>query len=148
MKSIFHKIIEYKYLSLILLILVAFFSSINGLDRFRFDASSETLVLDEDPSYEFYEEINNTFSSSEYLVLAISDQNIFSNEFFLQIQELENSINNLEEVESVISILDAPLFEQPKLSLIKSATNDKYILQDELDLQSVKNELIKSPLFT
>ena len=148
MKSIFHKIIEYKYLSLISLILVAFFSSINGLDRFRFDASSETLVLDEDPSYEFYEEINNTFSSSEYLVLAISDQNIFSNEFFLQIQELENSINNLEEVESVISILDAPLFEQPKLSLIKSATNDKYILQDELDLQSVKNELIKSPLFT
>ena len=41
-----------------------------SLDKFRFDASSDTLVLDSDPSYELYKEINDRFSSSEFLVLA------------------------------------------------------------------------------
>ena len=50
-------------------------------------------------------------------------------------------------VANVISVLDAPLFEQPKLSLVKSATNDKYLLIDDLDLNSAKQELIESPLF-
>jgi predicted RND superfamily exporter protein len=118
-----------------------------SLDKFRFDASSDTLVLDSDPSYELYEEINDRFSSSEFLVIALEDDNIFSEESLKQLLILENQLEKIEGVSNVISILDAPLFEQPKLSLVKSATNDKYLLQDKLNLQDVRRELTESPLF-
>ena len=118
-----------------------------SLDKFRFDASSDTLVLDSDPSYELYEEINDRFSSSEFLVIALEDDNIFSEESLKQLLLLENQLEKIDGVSNVISILDAPLFEQPKLSLVKSATNDKYLLQDKLDLKNVRRELIESPLF-
>jgi predicted RND superfamily exporter protein len=118
-----------------------------SLDKFRFDASSDTLVLESDPSYELYEEINDRFSSSEFLVIALEDDNIFSEESLKQLLLLENQLEKIEGVSNVISILDAPLFEQPKLSLVKSATNDKYLLQDKLNLQDVRRELTESPLF-
>ena len=94
-----------------------------SLDKFRFDASSDTLVLDSDPSYELYEEINDRFSSAEFLVIALEDDSIFSEKGLKQLQLLENELEKIEGVSNVISILDAPLFEQPKLSLVKSATN-------------------------
>ena len=77
----------------------------------------------------------------------MEDDNIFSEEGLKQLQLLENELEKIEGVSNVISILDAPLFEQPKLSLVKSATNDKYLLQDSLNLKSVKIELTESPLF-
>ena len=117
------------------------------VDKFRFDASSETLVLEEDVSFELYEQINERFSSSEFLVVALSSDDIFSNESLVNLRDLEAKLEEVVNVTNVISVLDAPLFEQPKLSLVKSATNDKYLLIDDLNLESAKQELIESPLF-
>ena len=122
-------------------------SVFSWLDKFRFDASSDTLVLEEDLSYELYEEINERFSSSEFLVVALSNDNIFSIDSLSNLRKLEVELEQVVNVRNVISVLDAPLFEQPKLSLVKSATNDKYLLIDDLDLNSAKRELIESPLF-
>ena len=122
-------------------------SLFSWVDNFRFDASSETLVLEDDLSYELYEQINERFSSSEFLVIALSNDNIFSNVSLANLRNLEAELEQVVNVANVISVLDAPLFEQPKLSLVKSATNDKYLLIDDLDLSRSKQELIESPLF-
>ena len=122
-------------------------SLFSWVDNFRFDASSETLVLEDDLSYELYEQINERFSSSEFLVIALSNDDIFSNVSLANLRNLEAELEQVVNVANVISVLDAPLFEQPKLSLVKSATNDKYLLIDDLDLNSAKQELIESPLF-
>ena len=146
MINIFQNILTNNRLILFLLGSILAISSLN-LDKFRFDASSETLVLDNDPSYENYEAVNDRFSSSEFLVVALIYESIFTDEALNEILILENQIEDIEGVSNIISILDAPLFEQPKLSLVKSATNDKYLLEDELNLDSAKKELIESPLF-
>ena len=146
MINFFQSIVKNNKLTLLVLSSLIAIGSLS-LDKFRFDASSDTLVLDSDPSYKLYEEINDKFSSTEFLVVALEDDNIFSEEGLNQLQLLENEFEKIEGVSNVISILDAPLFEQPKLSLVKSATNDKYLLQDSLNLKSVKIELIESPLF-
>ena len=122
-------------------------SLFSWVDNFRFDASSETLVLEDDLSYELYEQINERFSSSEFLVIALSNDDIFSNVSLANLRNLEAELEQVVNVANVISVLDAPLFEQPKLSLVKSATNDKYLLIDDLDLNSAKQELVESPLF-
>ena len=79
--------------TLTLLVLGAFIAIGSlSLDKFRFDASSDTLVLDSDPSYELYEEINDRFSSSEFLVIALEDDNIFSEESLKQLLLLVNQL--------------------------------------------------------
>ena len=146
MKAFFQSILINKNSVLVFLVAISviFFS---WVDKFRFDASSETLVLEDDMSYELYEKINDKFSSSEFLVVALIDQNIFSTNNLNNLRNLESKLEQVVNVSNVISILDAPLFEQPKLSLVKSATNDKYLLIDDLNLNSAKQELIESPLF-
>ena len=146
MKFFFQSIIANKNLALFVLVTLSVIL-FSWIDKFRFDASSETLVLEDDLSYELYEEMNDRFSSSEFLVVALIDQDIFSNQGLINLRNLEAKLEDVINVSNVISILDAPLFEQPKLSLVKSATNDKYLLVDDLNLISAKQELIESPLF-
>ena len=146
MKFFFQSIIANKNLALFILVTLSVIL-FSWIDKFRFDASSETLVLEDDLSYELYEEMNDRFSSSEFLVVALIDQDIFSNQGLINLRKLEAKLEDVINVSNVISILDAPLFEQPKLSLVKSATNDKYLLVDDLNLISAKQELIESPLF-
>ena len=146
MKFFFQSIIANKNLALFVLVTLSVIL-FSWIDKFRFDASSETLILEDDLSYEFYEEMNDRFSSSEFLVVALIDKDIFSNQGLINLRKLEAKLEDVINVSNVISILDAPLFEQPKLSLVKSATNDKYLLVDDLNLISAKQELIESPLF-
>ena len=115
-----------KNLTFILILALCSVSLFSWVDNFRFDASSETLVLEDDLSYELYEQINERFSSSEFLVVALSNDDIFSNVSLANLRNLEAELEQVVNVANVISVLDAPLFEQPKLSLVKSATNDKY----------------------
>ena len=146
MKLFFQYILKNKNTTFILISALCI-SLFSWVDNFRFDASSETLVLEDDLSYELYEQINERFSSSEFLVIALSNDDIFSDVSLTNLRNLEAELEQVVNVANVISVLDAPLFEQPKLSLVKSSTNDKYLLIDDLDLSSAKQELIESPLF-
>ena len=131
------------------IILLAIFCSSLGINNFRFDASSETLILDNDVDYQIYEQTNDDFGSSDFLILAIQSSNeIFTLDNLQNLQNLRDKIQVIEGVDSVVSVFDAPILEQPKLSLIKSASNDKYLLEDELDLSLAKQELIDSPIFS
>ena len=129
--------------------MLAIFCSSLGINNFRFDASSETLILDNDVDYQIYEQTNDDFGSSDFLILAIQSSNeIFTLDNLQNLQNLRDKIQVIEGVDSVVSVFDAPILEQPKLSLIKSASNDKYLLEDELDLSLAKQELIDSPIFS
>ena len=131
------------------IILLAIFCSSLGINNFRFDASSETLILDNDVDYQIYEQTNDDFGSSDFLILAIQSSNeIFTLDNLQNLQNLRDKIQVIEGVDSVVSVFDAPILEQPKLSLIKSASNDKYLLEDELNLSLAKQELIDSPIFS
>ena len=131
------------------IILFGIFCSSLGINNFRFDASSETLILDNDVDYQIYEQTNDDFGSSDFLILAIQSSNeIFTLDNLQNLQNLRDKIQVIEGVDSVVSVFDAPILEQPKLSLIKSASNDKYLLEDELNLSLAKQELIDSPIFS
>ena len=76
MKAFFQSILIHKNIVLAFLVAISVIL-FSWVDKFRFDASSETLVLEDDLSYELYEKINDRFSSSEFLVVALIDQRIF-----------------------------------------------------------------------
>ena len=145
--NIFQELTNKKY-SVLLGLIVFVILALQGISNFRFDASSETLVLDNDESFNVYEEVNEQFGTSDFVIVAAQSQNLFSQKKLSELQVLKEKIENISEIESVISILDAPIFMQPKVSLFKSASNDKYLLQDEIDLKLAQEEFASSPIFS
>ena len=146
-QNYFCQIKKFPKLSSLILVAIISIASL-GLSNFRFDASSETLVLDSDSAFNAYEQVNERFGSSEFLVVAISNEGkSFDINFLSDFQGFTNKLNALESVESVVSILDAPLLEQPKVPLLKVGNNDKYLLKDKLDLGLALNEFNNSPIF-
>lgn len=145
--SFFKSIKIHRGITTILLALVLVLSS-SGISNFRFDASSETLVLDNDLAYKSYEEVNERFGSSEFLVVAVSNKDQQFNIGFLEsFNNLTKNLTALESVGSTTSILDAPILEQPKVPLLKVGNNDKYLLKDQVDFDEALDELKNSPIF-
>ena len=145
--NIFQELTNKKY-SVLLGLIVFVILALQGISNFRFDASSETLVLDNDESFNVYEEVNEQFGTSDFVIVAAQSQDLFSEKKLSELQVLKEKIEKIPEIESVISILDAPIFMQPKVSLFKSASNDKYLLQDEIDLKLAQEEFASSPIFS
>ena len=94
-----------------------------------------------------YEEVNEKFGTSDFVIVAAQSQNLFSELKLSQLKVLKEKIANIPEIESVISIFDAPIFMQPKVSLFKSASNDKYLLKDEIDLKLAQEDLLQAQFF-
>lgn len=146
-QNYFYQIKKFPKLSSLILVAIISVASL-GLSNFRFDASSETLVLDSDSAFNAYEQVNERFGSSEFLVVAVSNEGkSFDINFLSDFQGFTNKLNVLESVESVVSILDAPLLEQPKVPLLKVGNNDKYLLIDQVDLDLALKEFNNSPIF-
>ena len=102
-QNYFYQIKKFPKLSSLILVAIISIASL-GLSNFRFDASSETLVLDSDSAFNAYEQVSERFGSSEFLVVAISNEGkSFDINFLSGFQGFTNKLNALKSVESVVS---------------------------------------------
>jgi predicted RND superfamily exporter protein len=118
--------------------------------RFSFDASSDTLVVEADPSLAYYRYLVEQFGADEFLVLTFKPLNfeLFSLNALDQIVQLERALEALDGVEAVHSVLDAPLLDnQPRTS---TGFPDRFVtLRDsDVDLRRARWEFAASPLFS
>ena len=144
----FNFLYNFRRLSLLSILLVVALLSF-GIKNFKFDASSDTLVLENDTLFEQYEQTNEKFGESEFLVVAVDNEGSeFNYKFLEKISNLQEKLGALPEVTNALSILDAPLLQQPRVPLLKTDNNIKYFLKDDLNLSSSLDELINSPIFS
>ena len=74
------RILEKKPRWVILLLLALTAVSLLGLSNFRFDASSETLILESDKSYQEYSKLGDVFDSSDFVIMSVKGKrDIFDN---------------------------------------------------------------------
>ena len=119
-----------------------------GISNFQLDASSDSLVLENDPDLKTYREMGNLFSDSDFLIVTLSpNEGIFNNKSLQRIEKIENEILEIDGVNQVLSILDAPIVEQPKVSLSEIGDNIKYLLDESIDLQKAKQEILNNPIY-
>ena len=141
MKNIFSFIISKPWLVMIFIIAI-FLSTSNGLQNFKLDASSDALVIEGDEAFKVYRETGETFGNSDFLIITYTpNSELFSAESLNTIKSIEISLEKLESVESVLSILDAPIFFQPKVPLADLMDNLKTIETDGIDLLKAKEEI-------
>ena len=116
--------------------------------EFRLDASSETLLLEDDQDLKYLNEINDRYGAKEFLVLTYSPLvKMNSEETIKNLSLLKNDLKNLNWVHNVITLLDIPLLETTNESLVKRIQNFKTLESDDIDKEKGFNEILNSPVF-
>ena len=118
------------FLTLIIILILAFYNS----KDFRLDASSETLLLENDPDLKYLNEINNRYGAKEFLVLTYSPKKeMISEESIKNLSELKNDLQNLNWVHNVITLLDIPLLDATDEKLVDRIQNFKTLKSENID---------------
>jgi predicted RND superfamily exporter protein len=130
--------------AVVLVILVAS----QGISNFKLDASSDALVLEGDESLKTYRENEKEFGDSSFLIVTFKPESeLFSYQSLNQLSQIEESLSKLDGVDSVLSLLDAPIFFQPKVGLTEVADNLKDLTTEGIDLSKAKQEIINNPIY-
>ena len=85
--------------------------------NFRLDASSDTLILQNDKNFKYFNYYNNIFPTKNFLVLAIKSEKIIDIDYINQIKVIKNKLEKIEGIESVFTIIDAPILLLNNLKL-------------------------------
>ena len=138
----------HKYLVILFIVFVVTVISGFGLTNFKLDASSDALVLENDESLKAYREAEDEFGDSSFLIITYEpNQELFSDYSINIIANLENDLKNIDGVDSVLSLLDAPIFFQPKVGLTQVADNLKDLTFEDINLELAKDEIINNPIY-
>ena len=130
--------------AVVLVILIAS----QGISNFKLDASSDALVLEGDESLKTYRENEKEFGDSSFLIVTFKPESeLFSHQSLNQLSQIEESLSKLDGVDSVLSLLDAPIFFQPKVGLTEVADNLKDLTTEGIDLSKAKQEIINNPIY-
>jgi len=133
---------------LVLIFSLLVFSTFN-LSNFKLDASSDSLVLENDDDLKYYREVNSNYASSDFLIVLFKpDEELFSKQTISVVRSLSDSLEEIDGVSSVLSYLDAPLLFSPKMSITELADNLKTIEDDSIDLLLAKEEFKSSALYS
>ena len=136
--------------SIIVLVIGLFllFISTLHISDFKLEASSDSLVLENDEDLKYYREISNSYSTGDFLVVLFTPEKpLFSEESIKNVRKLTNRFEKLEGVTDVLSYLDAPLLFSPKMSMSELANNLKTIEDVGVDLSLAKQQFQDSPLY-
>jgi len=117
--------------------------------HFRLDASAETLVLENDKDLQYSRLIRSRYGEQELLVLTYTPKDdLLSKKTLDRIGRLRDDLKSLDNVSSVLSILDVPLLENSPVSL-KELSGDLPTLETPtVDRELARTELRESPLYT
>ena len=140
MNSLFNFLVDKSKFFIFIIILLSLVS-ILGLPKFQLDASSDTLLLDNDPDLKVYRENSRKYGSSDFLVIAFTpDKDIFSSETISLLKKLESNLKNIDGIQNVLSLLDVPLLSYSEQSINELADNLVTLSTENIDLVKAKKE--------
>jgi hypothetical protein len=128
-----------------LLVVAAFAIHVPG---FRLDASSDSLVLENDEALRFYQETRDRYGSDDYLIVTYSPlAGLFSDPSLADLRDLRDELRTLPRVASVTSILDVPLLQSPPVGLGDLQEGLPSLEDPSTDRDLAEKELRSSPLY-
>lgn len=140
MNNIFNFLVDKSKFFIFLLFALSIISII-GLPRFQLDASSDTLLLDNDPDLKIYRENSRKYGSSDFLVIAFTpDKDIFTNETISLLENLVGKLKEVDGISNVLSLFDVPLLSYSEQSINELAENVVTLSTDDVDLTKAKYE--------
>ena len=127
----------------LLLIIISVYFTFN----IKIDASSDTLILKNDKTFEYFEYYNNIFPSKNFLILAVKSNKNIDENYLQNVQKLNEKIKNLTNVESTLTILDVPILLSNNITLSELANSDiETIRNTNIDNDIILDEFSNSPI--
>jgi len=115
---------------------------------FKLDASSDTLLLENDPDLKYLREINAKYGSKDFLILTYTPKDaLLAPETIKNLTNLKNDLKNLSWANNVITILDVPLLKNNDDPLAERIKNFKTLSSEDVDKERGFNEIINSPIY-
>lgn len=119
---------------------------------FRLDASSDAIVLENDPDLRYYDDTREIFGSDDYVIVTVTPpegKDLMDEQLLSRLGEMVAEFQAMEDVDSVTSILNVPLFHSPPITLFELAQTMKYrTLAEDAERDLVLEELTTSPLYS
>ncbi len=116
---------------------------------FRIDASSDSLVSQNDEDFKYFSYYQDLFPTKNSLVIAIESNSKIDSVLIEEIEKISKKLSNLPEVYSVFTINKAPILLLNNTSLIDLANNNyETILNSSLQFEDILNEFAKSPIYS
>ena len=143
-----YSIIEKPYISFFLALSVILFFSLS-IPNFKMDASADSLVLENDNALKYYRATSARYGTEDFVVVTFKPNNgIYNKESLSKLDNLAKEIKiNVDGVSEVLTILDVPLLNSPKIGFSDLANEQRTLRSDDIDLNMVKQEFLSSPLY-
>lgn len=116
----------------------------------KFDASADSLVLEGDAALDYYREASKRYSSEEFLLVTYRpSEDLLSDDSLNNLKALRDDLKALAGVSGVLTILDVPLLNSPRIGLseITKADSIPTLSSDGVDRELVRVELQESPIY-
>ncbi len=133
---------------LMLILLVGFFSF--HVNEFKLDASSESLILENDEDFRYYRIIKKLYGSDDFLIITYNPvTDLLSPASLTGLKSLRDDLSQIDRVESVTTILDVPLVNSPKVTLSELADEEsvRTLETPGIDKELARRELRESPIY-
>ena len=133
-----------RFVIFVLLLIVLFFAW--HAQKFRLDASADSLLLENDPTLEFSREISDRYGMGDSVIVAYSPiGNLFDQISLSRLTSLRDDLLSIDRVDAGDSILNVPVFGDTPLTGI----SEDYltILDEEQDLELAQEEIMANPVF-
>jgi hypothetical protein len=148
LKSFYKNILfKYPYIFLLFLVILLGFLGVESRNL-QIDASSSTLLLENDKDLLYTQKMAKRYKSLDMLVVAYTPkQDLFAPKTIKTIQALTKDFFKLKQVQGVTSILNVPLLQSPIMPISKLVENVPTLLWASTDKALAKKEFLTSPIY-
>jgi predicted RND superfamily exporter protein len=134
-------------LTLMLLLSILVFFSYHTKD-FKLDASADSLMLEDDADLKLFQKIQDRYPTNDLLIVTYSPRkDLFSEQTLESIRKLSDELKEVASVNTVFSILDAPLFENSDKSITEIINDLPNLETPGIDIKKAKSEILNSPIY-
>ncbi len=116
--------------------------------NFKLDASAESLVLEDDADLQYYRTIRERYGADDFLIIAyrpIGD--LLSDDVLAHLRSLRDTLTTIPRVESVLTILDVPLLQSPRVALSELSSDVRTLETPGIDKDLARQEFLESPIY-
>jgi predicted RND superfamily exporter protein len=115
---------------------------------FKLDASADSLLLEDDVDLKVFRKIHERYPSSDLLIVTYTpDKDLFSDQALEPLKQLRGELEKVTSVDTVFTILDAPLFKSSDVSIQEMVDDMPSLEKPGIDRAKAKDELVNSPIY-
>lgn len=119
------------------------------VDQFQLDASPDTLVMEGDESFEYYQQTYRRFETTDgFLVVSYQpEEKLFSDSAINRLTELRDDLMAVKGIDQSNSILDVPLLHSPDITLMTVSEHMKTLQGGDVALDTARKALMTNPYY-